>query len=215
MPKGEKLAEYRKRRDFAKTTEPEPKVPASEAGEEQRPRVFVVQKHDASHLHYDLRLEVEGVLKSWAVPKGPSLSPKDKRLAVMTEDHPLEYASFEGTIPEGQYGAGTVIVWDGGTYRNLKQENPEHEPQTMSEALAGGHATVWLDGEKLRGGFALVHTASGGDEDNWMLVKMRDSEADETRDIVQERPESILSGKTVEQVADEAANAPQRDASKR
>lgn len=142
MPKTDKLAEYRKKRDFAKTAEPEPQTRAGAHDEEQRPRVFVIQKHDASRLHYDFRLEVDGVLKSWAVPKGPSLNPKDKRLAVMVEDHPLEYASFEGTILEGQYGAGTVIVWDGGTYRNLKQEDPDHEPQTMAEGLAGGHATV-------------------------------------------------------------------------
>lgn len=210
-----KLAEYRHKRDFAKTAEPEPQTPAKGVDDEQRARVFVIQKHDASRLHYDFRLEVDGVLKSWAVPKGPSLNPKDKRLAVMVEDHPLEYASFEGTILKGQYGAGTVIVWDGGTYRNLKQEDPKHEPQTMAEGLEGGHATVWLEGKKLRGGFALVHTASGGDEDNWMLVKMRDAEADETRDITRERPESILSGKTVEQITADAANQPQWDPNKK
>lgn len=208
MPKTDKLAEYRKKRDFKKTTEPAAEKHAAAEDEEQRPRVFVIQKHDARALHYDLRLEVDGVLKSWAVPKGPSLNPKDKHLAVMVEDHPLEYAAFEGSIPEGEYGAGTVIVWDGGTYRNLKQEDPKHEPQTMAEGLAGGHATVWLEGKKLRGGFALVHTSSGGDPDNWMLVKMRDEYADETRDITKERPESILSGKTNEQIEADRANEP-------
>ncbi len=194
------LEEYRRKRDFGRTGEPEPQEPKGDEEDEHRARVFVIQLHDATRLHYDFRLEVDGVLKSWAVPKGPSLSPKDRHLAVMVEDHPLEYAAFEGVIPEGEYGAGPVIVWDGGTYRNLKQEDPNHPPQTMAEGLEGGHATVWLEGKKLRGGFALVHTGSGKDEKNWMLVKMRDAEADEARDIVKERPESILSGKTIDEL---------------
>lgn len=191
------LSEYRRKRDFTQTAEPAPTDPTPVAGEEQRPRAFVIQKHAASRLHYDFRLEVEGVLVSWAVPKGPSLNPKERRLAVRTEDHPLEYATFEGSIPAGQYGAGTVIVWEAGTYRNLKQEDPQHPPQTMAEALAAGQVTVWLEGHKLRGGFALIRTRTGGEEDNWMLVKMRDAEADETRDILRERPESILSDRSV------------------
>ncbi len=109
--------------------------------------MFVVQKHAARTLHYDFRLEVEGVLKSWAVPKGPSLNPQDKRLAVPTEDHPLEYADFEGTIPAGEYGAGTVMVWDFGTYRNITEKKGESIP--MAEAVAHGHVKVWLEGKKL------------------------------------------------------------------
>ena len=150
---------------------------------------------------------MEGVLKSWAVPKGPSLNPADKRLAVMTEDHPLEYASFEGTIPEGEYGAGAVIVWDGGTYRNLKLEDPDHEPMTMSEALASGHVTVWLEGQKLQGGFALIRTRmgkkGGGDDgnDNWLLIKMADEKADPPRDVTKEEPGSILSDATIESLS--------------
>ena len=208
MPRStDHLQDYRGKRDFARTGEP-----AGEAApaltppeqEEQRPRVFVVQKHDASRLHYDFRLEVDGVLKSWAVPKGPSLNPADKRLAVMTEDHPLDYARFEGTIPEGEYGAGAVIVWDGGTYRNLKLEDPDHEPMTMAEAVQSGHVTVWLEGEKLRGAFALIRThmgkRGGGHDanDNWLLIKMADELADPQRDITKELPGSILSDQTIE-----------------
>jgi DNA ligase D-like protein (predicted 3'-phosphoesterase) len=196
----QKLKQYRTRRDFEKTPEPGAAPVAEAVDDEHRPRVFVIQKHDATRLHYDFRLEVDGVLKSWAVPKGPALNPADKRLAVMTEDHPLEYASFEGLIPEGEYGGGAVIVWDGGTYRNLKLEDPKHPPMTMAEGLVEGHATVWLEGQKLRGGFALVRTRGKQrrDEENWLLIKMSDEFADAGRNITQERPESILSGKTIE-----------------
>ncbi len=201
-PDNGKLSEYRGKRDFAKTPEPGPAAPPAAADDESRERIFVIQKHDASRLHYDFRLEVDGVLKSWAVPKGPSLDTKDKRLAVMTEDHPMEYATFEGNIPEGEYGGGAVIVWDRGTYRNLKQEHPEHAPLTMAEALDSGHVMVWLEGQKLRGGFSLIHTKARrpGDEDNWLLIKKRDELAVSGGDITRERPESVVSGKTVEDV---------------
>jgi len=198
-----KLRAYHKRRDFSQTPEPSAApAPAPAETDEQRERRFVIQKHDATRLHYDFRLEVEGVLKSWAVPRGPSLNPADKRLAVMTEDHPLEYADFEGVIPEGEYGGGTVIVWDTGTYRNLKQEDPRHEPLTMAEGLAQGHVTVWLEGKKLRGGFALIRTRGKQrrEEENWLLIKISDELADAGRHVVQERPESVLSGKTIEEL---------------
>ena len=197
-----KLSEYREKRDFGKTPEPGPAVPAGNADDEQRERIFVIQKHDASRLHYDFRLEVDGVLKSWAVPKGPSLNPADKRLAVMTEDHPMEYAGFEGSIPEDEYGGGTVIVWDHGTYRNLKQEDPRHKPMTMAEGLAQGHVTVWLEGKKLQGGFALIRTRGKQrrEAENWLLIKMSDAFADAGRHIVPERPESVISGKTIEEL---------------
>jgi DNA ligase D-like protein (predicted 3'-phosphoesterase) len=196
-----KLDEYRSKRDFAKTPEPGPAVPPVET-DEQRERSFVIQKHAASRLHYDFRLEVDGVLKSWAVPRGPSLNPADKRLAVMTEDHPMEYADFEGTIPEEEYGGGAVIVWDRGTYRNLKQEDPKHPPMTMTEGLAQGHATVWLEGGKLRGGFALVRTRGRQrrEAENWLLIKTNDEFADRVINIVNERPESILSGRKIEEL---------------
>ena len=189
------LHAYRKKRDFRKTGEPSGKT-RKRAG-----RRFVIQKHAARSLHYDFRLEADGVLKSWAVPKGPSTDPKDKRLAMPTEDHPLDYHDFEGVIPDGQYGAGAVIVWDRGTYRNLTEDD-DGEEVPVSEALADGHLKVWLDGEKLRGGYALTRIGKGKDV-RWLLVKMDDEEADARRNPVSTEPESVLSGRTVEEVAEE------------
>src|SRR3954454_19973431 len=124
------------------------------------PPIFVIQKHDATSLHYDFRLEVDGVLKSWAVPKGPSPDPRDKRLAMQVEDHPLSYGNFEGVIPEGEYGAGPVIVWDTGPYRNLSEK-------PTGQALEEGHASFWLDGKKVKGGYSLRHIG----DTRWLLVK--------------------------------------------
>jgi DNA ligase D-like protein (predicted 3'-phosphoesterase) len=153
--------------------------------------------------HYDFRLEVDGVLKSWAVPKGPSTDPRDKRLAIRVEDHPLDYAEFEGVIPQGQYGAGAVIVWDAGTYRNRTKRDGVEVP--IGRALEQGHVVVDLGGHKLRGAYALTRT--GVDQrgrERWLLVKKRDPAAsDAGRDIVSAQPESVLSGRTVEQVAAE------------
>lgn len=162
-----------------------------------REGIFVVQKHDASRLHYDFRLEIEGVLKSWAVPKGPSRNPKDKRLAVETEDHPLEYASFEGIIPEGQYGEGTVIVWDRGPYRNITEREGKAVP--IAEALKDGHAVLWLEGKKLHGSYALTRTKMG-----WILVKTRDEEADSSHDVLEIEPRSVISGLTIEELWEKA-----------
>lgn len=153
---------------------------------------FVIHKHDASTLHYDLRLEVDGVLRSWAVPKGPSTDPREKRLAIEVEDHSLGYADFEGVIAEG-YGAGTVIVWDAGTYRPLEDE------RSMAEALADGHAGFSLSGHKLNGGFTLQRIR-GGDKPQWLLVKRRDRDADARRNPERTQPESVASGRTIEQV---------------
>jgi DNA ligase D-like protein (predicted 3'-phosphoesterase) len=139
-------------------------------------------------------LEADGVLKSWAVPKGPSTDPREKRLAMPTEDHPLAYAEFEGVIPEGEYGAGTVIVWDSGRYRNLDDEPVER-------TLEQGHAKVWLEGRKLRGGYALTRIGNGKRE-RWLLVKTDDEGADRRRNPVSTRPESVLSGKTIEELAE-------------
>jgi len=182
------LSEYREKRDFSKTGEPS----GSGSPSKKRPE-FVIQQHDASSMHRDLRIEVGGVLKSWAVPKGPSTDPSEKRLAVMTEDHPLDYADFEGVIPEGEYGAGAVIVWDRGTYRHL-------EDGDVGDALDEGLAEIWLEGEKLRGGYALVHAKTGGDAKNWLLVKMKDEGADARRNPVSTEPESVKSGRTIEEV---------------
>jgi DNA ligase D-like protein (predicted 3'-phosphoesterase) len=187
------LDAYKRKRDFKKTPEPSGK----KKPQLKQPR-FVIQKHSARSLHYDFRLEAGGVLKSWAVPKGPSMNPKDKRLANPTEDHPLDYVDFEGVIPEGQYGAGPVIVWDAGTYRNLTQKDGDEVP--VEEAVEQGHVVIWLDGKKLQGGFALTRVATGK-RDRWILVKMRDDAADARRNPVSTQPESVLSGKTVEQVA--------------
>jgi DNA ligase D-like protein (predicted 3'-phosphoesterase) len=162
----------------------------------KRAPAFVIQKHAASSLHYDFRLEVNGVLKSWAVPKGPSTDPRDKRLAMEVEDHSLEYRDFEGVIEEGSYGAGAVIVWDNGTYENLLED------QSMAGALERGHARVWLHGKKLRGGYTLRRT-SVGDKPKWLLMKRRDEEADARRNPVSSEPRSVLSGRTIEEVAAE------------
>jgi DNA ligase D-like protein (predicted 3'-phosphoesterase) len=190
------LEEYARKRDFART--PEPGGGGEPPGD--RP-VFVIQKHRASTLHYDFRLEVGDVLKSWAVPKGPSMDTRQKRLAVPTEDHPLAYAEFEGVIPEGEYGAGTVIVWDRGTYRNLREEKEQDGP-SMEEALEEGKVEVWLAGEKLRGGFALIRTGKG-EYARWLLIKMDDEEADARRNPVNSEPDSVLSGRSIEAVREE------------
>jgi DNA ligase D-like protein (predicted 3'-phosphoesterase) len=151
---------------------------------------FVIQKHAASSLHYDFRLEADGTLKSWAVPKGPSTDPREKRLAMQVEDHALDYGDFEGRIPEGSYGAGAVIVWDTGSYRSLNEEVP------VEKALADGHLGFWLEGEKLRGGWTLQHVEGR----RWLLIKRRDDEADARRNPVSTQPESVLSGRTIEEL---------------
>src|SRR4051812_42323295 len=157
--------------------------------------IFVVHKHAARTLHYDFRLEVDGVLKSWAVPKGPSTDPRDKRLAMRVEDHPLSYGDFEGVIGEGRYGAGAVIVWDTGPYRSLSEK-------AMAQAIEDGHATFWLEGRKLRGGYALTRTGKDGGRERWLLVKKDDEAADRRRNPVSTQPESVLSGKTIEEMAE-------------
>ncbi len=155
---------------------------------------FVIHKHAATTLHYDFRLEVDGVLRSWAVPKGPSTDPRVKRLAVEVEDHSLEYGDFEGVIGRHSYGAGAVIVWDAGTYRNLDEEH------SMAESLESGHAKFWLDGHKLRGGWTLQRT-SDGEKPQWLLIKRRDEGADARRNPASTQPESVKTGRTIEQVA--------------
>ncbi|HEY8626084.1 MAG TPA: DNA polymerase ligase N-terminal domain-containing protein [Solirubrobacteraceae bacterium] len=165
------------------------------------PRRFVIQKHDARRLHYDFRLEVDGVLRSWAVPKGLSTDPREKRLAVEVPDHSLDYADFEGMV-SGSYGAGPVIVWDQGTYRNLDRE------RSMAEAIEAGHVKVWLQGEKLKGGWTLQRT-SAGEHPQWLVIKRRDEQADTRRNPQSTQPASVRSGRTIEEVvADESASGP-------
>lgn len=191
MASGDKLKEYRAKRDLAKTPEP------SGGKKKGNEPIFVIQKHDARNLHYDFRLEVDGVLASWAVPKGPSTDPSVKRLAIHVEDHPLDYGNFEGVIPEGMYGAGTVLVCDRGTFRNLMEE--KDEPLSMEESIEKGHVEVWLDGEKLQGGYALVKMKGRG-ENQWLLVKMDDAKADARRNPVSTQPDSVISGASLEKI---------------
>jgi DNA ligase D-like protein (predicted 3'-phosphoesterase) len=154
---------------------------------------FVIQHHVARSDHYDLRLEIDGVLVSWAIPKGPSVNPEDARMARRTEDHPLEYEMVEGVIPDGEDGAGRVIVWDHGTYDN----RTEHE---MTTCLGRGHLSFRLDGEKLRGGYALTRIREGDDE-TWLLMKRRDDDADTQRNPVRSEPASVLSGRTLDELS--------------
>jgi bifunctional non-homologous end joining protein LigD len=183
------LKDYENKRDFSKTSEPKPeeKQAKPERG------LFVVHKHKATRLHYDFRLEVEGVLKSWAVPKGPSMNPADKRLAVMVEDHPYDYKDFEGVIPQDEYGAGSVMIWDEGNY--TVQEG------TPADALENGQMKLVLNGKKLKGGFALVQTRMRGKEENWLLIKEKDDYALRDEDILKERPKSARSGRSLQEVA--------------
>jgi bifunctional non-homologous end joining protein LigD len=167
------LTLYKKKRSFNETPEP---TGGKGSGTALR---FVVQKHDATRLHYDFRLEMEGVLKSWAVPKGPSLNPEDKRLAMMVEDHPYDYRTFEGIIPEGNYGAGTVIVWDEGTYEALEGGTKSEQEKSLLQQLKKGSLKVKLNGEKLKGEFALVKLKNA-ENNAWLLIKHRDKYAKET-----------------------------------
>ncbi|MBN1543118.1 DNA ligase [candidate division KSB1 bacterium] len=196
MTKSESLKKYREKRDFNRSSEPfgddKPSKPKA---------IFVIHKHDARNLHYDFRIEVKGVLKSWAVPKGPSTDPREKRLALPTEDHPLEYADFEGTIPEDEYGAGTVMVWDAGTYRNLKTD-ANKKKGAMTQAIKAGHVTIWLEGKKLKGGYALIRTEQDKNE-RWLLVKTDDDKADARRNPVSTEPKSVLTGRTLAEIRKE------------
>lgn len=185
------LDKYHQKRDFGKSPEPAGEEKAFPKGARE-PRLYVIQKHHARTLHYDLRLEDEGVLKSWAVPKGPSLDPSEKRLAMEVEDHPLDYGNFEGSIPEGEYGAGQVIVWDRGTFV------PAGEEETLGEMLAKGAAKIRVSGEKLRGGFALIRTRWGGRDNSWLLIKEKDDYARPGYDVTASEPLSVLSGRELD-----------------
>src|SRR5438552_3123182 len=183
------LEEYKRKRDFKKSPEPAGNAEKARRARKDKPRFFCVQKHLASHLHYDFRLEHNGVLLSWAVPKGPSLDPKTKRLAMHVEDHPIEYGTFEGVIPEG-YGAGIVMLWDQGTW--------EPEVEDVGKALAKGDLKFTLDGYKLKGSWVLVQTRGygGGDRSSsrsWLLIKHRDEWSGDV-DIAEFAPLSVKSG---------------------
>src|SRR6476660_8747373 len=193
------LNEYVRKRSFKETPEPKPAASVHAPGNS-----FCVQRHDASRLHYDFRLEMDGVLKSWAVPKGPTLDPTPKRLAALVEDHPLEYGSFEGNIPAGNYGAGSVMLWDRGTYELLGDK-------PAREQLARGDLKFRLDGEKLKGEFAIVLMKGRGKGNEWLLLKKKDAEARPGWDVEQ-YGYSVSTGRTQEEIA---KNKPPREAPKK
>lgn len=183
---------YKKKRELNKTPEPKDKRKKSSLGKP----VFVIQKHEAQNLHYDLRLEVNRVLKSWAVPKGPSTDTSEKRLAIPVEHHPLEYAGFEGAILEDQYGAGTVMIWDKGTYVNIKKEKGKEIP--MEKCYNNGRIEVFLDGRKISGGYALIQP--GKLDGNWLLIKKDDDFADARRNPTSTENRSVHSGRTLREI---------------
>src|ERR1700722_5824137 len=185
-----KLEEYQRKRRFDRTPEP-----PADAGASQRDGTFVVQKHSATRLHYDFRLAIDGVLKSWAVPKGPSLNPADKRLAVQTEDHPMDYANFEGNIPKGNYGAGTVMVWDRGEFEVEGQAGAR-------EQLAQGEIKFQLTGEKLRGSFVLVKLKRSEKGNEWLMIKHKDAAEDPTWNV-DEHDGSVLTGRGLDEIKEE------------
>ena len=189
------LTLYKKKRVFSQTPEPEGKKKSS-----KDTLRFVVQKHAASRLHYDFRLEMEGVLKSWAVPKGPSLNPEDKRLAMMVEDHPFDYRTFEGIIPEGNYGAGTVMVWDEGTFDSLGHEDEPKEKQEkiLLKQIKDGDLKFVLHGKKLNGAYALVKLKKNSDN-SWLLIKKVDKYA--TAKDITKKDKSILSARTLDEIS--------------
>jgi bifunctional non-homologous end joining protein LigD len=192
MPKSTpNLTKYRSKRDFKVTAEPDGSKRSNGASEQLR---YVIQKHDASHLHYDFRLEWRGVLLSWAVPKGPSLDPSVKRLAARVEDHPVEYGGFEGTIPQGEYGGGTVMLWDRGTWT---PEVPD-----VDAAMTKGDLKFTLNGKKLKGSWVLVRTKGygGSKKESWLLIKHRDRYAS-TEDVLEKKPKSVLSNRLLPEIA--------------
>ncbi|SFM95408.1 DNA polymerase ligase N-terminal domain-containing protein [Marinobacter pelagius] len=190
----QKLASYKRKRDFRKTGEP-----SGNGGSARTTPIFVIQKHDASTLHYDFRLNIGGVLKSWAVPKGLSTAAGEKRLAIRTEDHPLEYADFEGVIPEGQHGAGTVMVWDRGDFSSLEEDGDDSG--ALEKHLEAGKLKINLAGEKLQGGYSLVRMETGESGEHWLIIKMDDDQADARRNPVSTEPDSVISGRSLKEIA--------------
>lgn len=188
-----KLKKYKKKFYFTKTPDPSDKKKKKLAS-----LSFVIQKHHANNLHYDFRLKMDDILKTWAIPKGPSTDPSEKRLAILLEDHPLNYIDFKGTILDDEYGVGEVIVRDGGTYRNLRKEK-EGDGLSMAKSFDGGKVEVWLEGKKLKGGYALIRN---GEKDSyqWLFIKMKDDEADARRKPVKIETKSIQSDLAINQM---------------
>ena len=185
------LAEYNRKRDFSRTREPAGTVPRAKG----KTLHFVVQKHAASHLHYDFRLELDGVMKSWAVPKGPSLDPSVRRLAMEVEDHPISYNTFEGTIPKGEYGGGTVMLWDRGTYEAEDGGGVE----SLRRGYEKGDLKIVLHGKRLKGGWVLVRMQRPG-RPQWLLIKHRDGAEDPRRELTEEYTTSVVSRRTMDSI---------------
>ena len=194
VSKPKRLAEYKRKRNFRKTAEP----PGKLAGRSRRGLRFVIQKHAASHLHYDLRLELDGVMKSWAVPKGPSYDPRTRRLAMEVEDHPIEYNKFEGTIPQGEYGGGTVMLWDRGTY---EPESGGGE-DAVREGYERGDLKIVMRGKRMFGGWVLVRMRrDAAGRAQWLLIKHRDEYANDEVEVTSVVKTSVATGRTMEQIA--------------
>jgi len=189
---------YNEKRDFSKTKEPKDGAYKNKGDNP----IFVVQKHDATNLHYDFRLEIDNTLKSWSVPKGPSTSPSIKRMAIPTEDHPLAYADFEGTIPEGEYGGGTVMIWDRGNIESIKRDE-EGNLISLEESYEMGSVEVDLKGKKLKGGYNLVRMKGGKMRGNWLLMKQEDKYANSRKNIVESETRSAVTDRTLEEIAKE------------
>jgi len=202
----EQLREYQRKRDFTKTAEPSGSEKRGASRKKGQLR-FVIQKHAASHLHYDLRLEIDGVMKSWAVPKGPSADPTVRRLAMQVEDHPVEYNSFEGTIPAGEYGGGTVMIWDTGTY-TVEGAGDRDQNTAAREEYASGDFKVNFHGKRIQGSYALVRTRGGmrgnsnPDKPSWLLIKHRDEDAraQDDFDLTTEYETSAVSGRSMDEI---------------
>jgi bifunctional non-homologous end joining protein LigD len=187
------LAEYERKRDFTKTAEPK----GTTSARSRRGLRFVIQKHAASHLHYDLRLELDGVMKSWAVPKGPSYDPAIRRLAMQVEDHPIEYNTFEGTIPQGEYGGGTVMLWDRGTY----EPEAGGGEDAVRDGYAAGDLKILMHGKRMQGGWVLVRMKREAGRAQWLLIKHRDEFATTKLDVTAAATTSVVTGRSMEQIA--------------
>ncbi|MGE0010464.1 MAG: DNA polymerase ligase N-terminal domain-containing protein [Candidatus Babeliales bacterium] len=195
MPKKKfSLAQYKERRKFKRTPEPKGKKARKKPDEP----IFVIQEHHASRIHWDLRLEIKGVLVSWAIPKGPSLNPAIRRIAIMTEDHPIEYAGFEGVIPKGMYGAGPVMVWDTGTFENKNIRNKK--PVPLHQGLEDGYLEFFLHGTKLQGSFVLIKPNFEDGQKEWLLIKRKDKYASKKRKPVNTQKKSALTGRTMARI---------------
>lgn len=189
---------YKAKRDFDKTTEPKGN---KEKKTVEKP-IFVIQKHDATNLHYDFRIEIDGTLKSWSVPKGPSTDPSTRQMAIPTEDHPMDYANFEGVIPEDEYGGGTVMIWDKGTFENIKKDDNGHS-MSLKKSYEKGTLEIELKGKKLKGGYALVEMKSGKMEGNWLLIKMNDDKADARKNPTSTEKKSVKTNRTLNEIKKE------------